>query len=354
MLHPLLLEVKENVIANDFILGKNYKCLLITGSNTGGKTVALKTAGLLTLMTKMGLFIPCLGAKIYPFSEIYCDISKEQSLEQGFSTFSAHIKNISNIIDVADENSLILLDELGSGTDPNEGSAIARALLEHISNKDILAIITTHLGELKTLKYENDYFENASVTFNITTMKPEYNLIVGISGMSNAIDISAQLGLNSTIINRAKELLTSSNNENTKLFLGIEKTSQSLLDKEKEADLNLTEAKKSKEEFSEKLNELKKDKKKSLINFKKKFQTQLDETRDEIKAIVEEIRREKSLKVAMRSYDKLNKLETKIREEFSSADDELSEKYPKLDLNNLKIGQSVLVKKLNQVVILDS
>jgi len=354
MLHPLLLEVKENVISNDFTLGKNYKCLLITGSNTGGKTVALKTAGLLTLMTKAGLFIPCLGAKIYPFSQIYCDISKEQSLEQGFSTFSAHIKNISDIVEKADENSLILLDELGSGTDPNEGSAIARALLEYTSQKDILSIITTHLGELKTLKYENKYFENATVTFNITTLKPEYNLIVGMSGTSNAIDISYQLGLNKNIIARAKELLYANKNESAKLFQEIEKTSQSLLEKEKEADLNLNEAKRNKEEFSEKLNELKKDKKKSLANFKKKLQNQLDETRKEIKEIVEEIRKEKTMKVALRSYDRLNKLETKIREEFSNTDDELGEKYPKLDMDNLKIGQNVLIKKLNQVVILET
>ena len=129
MRHPLLVEVKKDVVENDFSLGKKHDCLLITGSNTGGKTVALKTAGLMVLMTKAGLHIPSLGAKIYPFKNIFCDISKEQSLEQGFSTFSAHIKNISDIMDNIDSDSLVLLDELGSGTDPSEGAALSKAIL---------------------------------------------------------------------------------------------------------------------------------------------------------------------------------------------------------------------------------
>ena len=354
MKHPLLFDVKKEVVSNDFELGKTYNCLLITGSNTGGKTVALKTVGLLVLMTKAGMHIPCLGAKIYPYKEIYCDISKEQSLEQGFSTFSAHIKNIANILDTIDDNSLVLLDELGSGTDPNEGSSLSIAILDFIKNKNSHAIITTHLGELKTLKYKDSYFENATVLFDIATLKPKYNLIVGMSGTSNAIDISSQLGLNSEIIKNARELLISNSSDSSKMFLEIEKTSQKLLKKEKEAQENLDEAKKSNIEYSEKLKEIKQNKKKSLDNFKKKFQTQLESARDEIKEIVEEIRKQKSLKVAMRAYDRLNKLENKIREDFSSEDDKLSEKFIDLNPDELKIGQNVLVKKLEQVVILES
>jgi len=355
MRHPLLIEVKkEEVVANDFILGKDYNCLLITGSNTGGKTVALKTAGLMVLMTKAGLHIPALGAKIYPYSNIYCDISTEQSLEQGFSTFSAHIKNISNIIDKINENDLILLDELGSGTDPQEGASLSRSILEFIKEKNVQGIITTHLGELKTLKYEDSYFENATVLFDLTTLKPKYNLIVGMSGTSNAIDISSQLGLNSDIIKRAREILIDGNSENSKMFLEIEKTNQSLIKKEQEASIHLENAKNTKDELDEKLKEVKQNKKKSLENFKKKFQNQLDSARDEIKEIVDEIRKEKSLKVAMRSYNRLNKLESAIREEFSVNDDKLAEKFIDLNPNELKIGQNVLVKKLEQVVILDS
>lgn len=354
MRHPLLVEVKKDVIANDFILGKNYDCLLITGSNTGGKTISLKCAGLMVLMTKAGLHIPALGAKIYPFENLYCDISKEQSLEQGFSTFSAHIKNISDILDIITDNDLILLDELGSGTDPSEGASLSRAILEFIKEKNTKGIITTHLGELKTLKYEDSYFENATVLFDVATLKPKYNLIVGMSGTSNAIDISSQLGLSSKIINRAREILIDGKSENSKIFLEIEKTNQSLIKKEQEASENLDKAKQTKDEFDTKLKELKQNKKKSLENFKKKFQIQLDSARNEIKEIVDEIRKEKSLKVAMRSYNRLNKIENAIREEFSANDDKLANKFIDLNPNELKVGQNVLVKKLEQVVILDS
>lgn len=354
MRHPLLVEVKGEVVENDFILGKDYNCLLITGSNTGGKTVALKTAGLLVLMTKAGLHIPSIGAKIYPYQSIFCDISKEQSLEQGFSTFSAHIKNIAEILDLINDKSLVLLDELGSGTDPNEGAALACAILDYIKKKNAASIITTHLGELKTLKYKDPYFENATVLFDIATLKPKYNLIIGISGTSNAIDISQELGLNPEIIKIARENLILNGSESSKMFLEIEKTNQSLIEKEKEAQKNLDEAQKQNAEYSEKLKELKQNKKKSLDNFKKKFQNQLEGARDEIKQAVDEIRKEKSIKVAMRSYNRLNSIEQKIREQFSSADDDLAQKFIPLDLNNLKIGQNVLIKKLEQVVILDS
>ena len=354
MKHPLLIEVKNDVIANDFQLGKNYNCLLITGSNTGGKTVTLKCAGLMVLMTKAGMHIPCSGAKIYPYQNLYCDISKEQSLEQGFSTFSAHIKNISDILEEINENDLILLDELGSGTDPIEGASLSKAILEYIKEKGTQGIITTHLGELKSLKYEDNYFENATVLFDIATLKPKYNLIIGISGTSNAIDISNQLGLNPSIINRAKEILKNQSNNETKLFIEIEKTSQSIIKKEQEASVHLENAKSTKTEFDEKLKELKQNKKKSLENFKKKFQNQLDNARDEIKEIVDEIRKEKSLKVAMRSYNRLNKIEAAIREEFSENDNKLSEKFIDLVPEELKIGQNVVFKKLEQVVIIDS
>lgn len=354
MRHPLLIGLKEEIVANDLILGKSYNCLLITGSNTGGKTVALKTAGLMVLMTMFALHIPCLGAKIYPYSNIFCDISTEQNLEQGISTYSAHIKNISEIIEKANENSLILLDEFGSGTDPNEGSSICQSILEFFKEKNIQSIITTHLGELKSLKYKNDYFENATVLFDIETLKPKYNLIIGMSGTSNAIDISKNLGLNDEIIKRAREIFLKNNSNTTGIFLEIEKTNQELLKKVQQADIELENAKEANISYNEKLKEIKQNKKKSLENFKKKFQNNLDDARDEIKKIVEEIRKEKSLKVAIRSYEKLNKLESKIREDFTNEDNNLAEKYKELDKNSLKIGQNVLVKNLEQVVILDS
>jgi len=354
MLHPLLIEIKDEIIPNDFQMGIDYDCLLITGANTGGKTVAIKTLGLMVLMAKAGLHIPCLGAKIYPYKDIYCDISTEQSLEQGISTFGAHIKNISDILENIDENSLVLLDELGSGTDPTEGSYLSRAIIEYIINKHTNCVITTHLGELKSLKYELNRVENASVLFDNVSLQPKYSLIIGVSGTSNAIDISSKLGLNPEIIKRAKEVMQNSSNNSSVMFAEIEKTSQNLLQKEKETEEELEKTKEIKQELEEKLKDIKKQKKKSLDSFKRKFQSGLDNARDEIKEIVDEIRKEKSLKVAMRSYNRLNNIENKIREDFSKHDDELSEKYKELNTDKLKIGQSVLIKKLNQIAILDS
>ncbi len=354
MRHPLLIDVKKEIVANDFSIGKDYNCLLITGSNTGGKTVALKTVGLCVLMTCFGLHIPVLGAKIFPYSNIFCDISTEQNLEQGISTYCAHITNISKILDEVCENDFVLLDEFGSGTDPSEGAAISRAILEYLKNKNVQSVVTTHLGELKTLKYENEYFENATVLFDTKTLEAKYSLIIGMSGTSNAIDISSVLGLNPQIINRAREIFLDTNSKSSKMFSKIEKTNQTLIEKEQKTEQNLKEAKKINTEYTEKLKELKQNKKKALDGFKKKFQNQLDNARGEIKEIVEAIRKEKSLKVAMRSYDRLNRIETSIREQFSTSDDELMEKYKELNVCDLKIGQNVLIKKLNQVVLLDS
>ncbi len=354
MRHPLLVEIKENIVENDFNLGIDYNCLLITGANTGGKTVAIKTMGLIVLMTKAGMQVPALGAKIYPFKNIFCDISTEQSLEQGISTFGAHIKNISDILNNITPDSLIILDELGSGTDPVEGASLSKAILKYILDNNALCAVTCHLGELKSLKYEDKRFENASVLFDIKTLKPQYNLITGISGTSNAIDISYELGLNETVIQNARYYLLNNNSKTSKFFQEMEKTGQSLIEKEKEADNNLAQTKIIQDELNLKLQDIKKSKKKSLESFKKKFQNELEIARNEIKEAVDEIRKEKSIKVAMRSYNRLSKLENAVREEFSKEEDKLSDKYKELDISTLKIGQSVLIKKLNQVAILDS
>ncbi len=354
MRHPLLINKGIDIVENDFILGKDFNCLLITGSNTGGKTVCLKTVGLMVLMTKAAMHIPALGANIYPYKNIFCDISTEQNLELGLSTFCAHMKNISDIIDSANEDSLILLDELGSGTDPNEASKLSWAILENLRERNIQSIVTTHLSELKNLKFVDNYFENATVLFDNITLKPKYKLIYGLSGSSNAIDISKTIGLNENIIKRAKELYKNEQSEELKIVNKIEKTNLNLIQKQNDTQIALDEAKKFKDEYDKKLEELNKQKKKSLQNFKKKFQSELENARDEIKQTVDEIRKEKTIKIALRSYNRLNRIENAIRQEFSKNDDELSQKYQNLDINNLKIGQNVLIKRLNQVVILDS
>lgn len=354
MRHPLLIGVVENIIENDFELGKSFISLLITGSNTGGKTVTLKTAGLLTLMSKAGLHIPCLGAKIYPFDLILADISEEQNLAQSLSTFSAHVKNISSIIDNANPDSLVLFDELGAGTDPEEGAALARAILEYMCKKDILCVTTTHLGELKILKYENSKFENASVEFDVNTLKPTYRLILGLAGSSNALDIAHNLNLNDEIIQSARSILKSSQNPHSEIFTKIQQTHSELTQKEQEAAKIKENAAQIEKQYEEKLKELKAQKKKSLDSFKKKYQSQIEAARSEIKDTLDTMRKEKSEKIAMRSYSRLAKLEAQARAEFSSDEDCLANKYENLDFNTAKIGQSVLIKGLEQVATLES
>ena len=354
MRHPLLIGNVEKIVENDFELGKNYKSLLITGSNTGGKTVALKTAGLLTLMTKAGLHIPALGAKIFPFDMVLCDISEEQSISQSLSTFSAHIKNISSIIDNATENSLVLFDELGAGTDPEEGAALARAILEYLCDNDILCVCTTHLGELKILKYENSNFENASVEFNIETLKPSYKLILGLAGSSNAIDIAHNLSLNEKITSAARNILKNAQSPERQVFLKIQETHSALTQKEREAQEIKERSAQIEAQFEEKLKELRAQKKKTLESFKKKYQSQLENARAEIKDTLDLMRKEKSEKIAMRSYSRLARLENSIREEFSSDEEKLQNKYEQIDWQNIKIGQNVLIKGLEQVAQLES
>lgn len=353
MYHPLLFG-KENLVKNDFKIGEDYISLLITGSNTGGKTVTLKTAGLLVLMTKAGLHIPCDYAEIYPFKNVYSDIEENQDISQSLSTFSAHTKNIARIIDMADKDDLILFDELMAGTDPGEGAALATAVLEYLAEKDIITITTTHLGELKILEYRNKNFKNASVEFDTKTLKPAYKLIIGLAGNSYAIDIAKNLNLKDEIINKAKEILNKSSNPDDKIFDKIQQTHQELIEHKKKIEKSKTESEKIEEELNEKLKEIKDKKKKTLESFKKKYQSSLENAREEIKQTLDELRKEKSEKLARRSYSRLAKLENQIRQEFSKDEDELSNKYPPVDWNEIKLGQNVLVIGINQPAILKS
>ena len=186
MRHPLLIGRINNIVENDFEIGKGYKSIIITGSNTGGKTVTLKTVGLFILMMKSGLFLPCAEANIYPFEKVLADIGDEQSILQNLSTFSSHMKNVIEILNLADSETFALIDELCAGTDPQEGATLAEVILKELVKKRAQSIITTHYGELKTLEYTDSYFKNASVEFDSESLRPTYKLIIGIPGLSNA------------------------------------------------------------------------------------------------------------------------------------------------------------------------
>ncbi|MFA7560983.1 MAG: endonuclease MutS2 [Candidatus Izemoplasmatales bacterium] len=224
--HPL---IDQNEVVGNNITFHKYNHIIITGPNTGGKTVALKTLGLLALMAQSGMLIPVdEGSDIIIFSNIFADIGDEQSIEQSLSTFSSHIENITKILSLSEDNSLVLLDEIGSGTDPKEGASLAIAIIDHLRNKKLYSMITTHYPELKTYAYNLDNAVNASVEFDINTLRPTYHLRIGIPGTSNAIKIARRLGLNKTICEQAESVSLTFDTDVSKLIKKLEDQSLEL------------------------------------------------------------------------------------------------------------------------------
>lgn len=258
--HPLL--DKNKAVPINIELGTNYTCLIITGPNTGGKTVSIKTAGLLTLMAMCGLMIPAAdGSKIGIFSDIRVDIGDEQSIEQSLSTFSSHMNNIISILSDCDCKSLVLLDELGSGTDPAEGSALAVSILKTLKDKGCFVIATTHYQEVKIFALEEDGVENACCEFDVATLKPTYRLITGVPGKSNAFAIVRRLGMSEEIINSAQSLVDDESKRFEQVVEKLEQSRQELellksdIEKEQQKYKQLTEQLEKERQAAEKAKE---------------------------------------------------------------------------------------------------
>lgn len=350
--HPLLLDYVEKVVENDFEIGHDYKSVIITGSNTGGKTVVIKTVGLFLLMAKAGMFLPCNEAKLYPFERVLADIGDDQSIAQNLSTFSSHMTNIIDILNDSDENTFVVIDEICAGTDPQEGAILAQVILEKLAQKGVISCITTHYGELKALEFSNPYFKNACVEFDTQSLKPTYKLVIGIPGLSNAILISSNLGLDKTLVDKAKDILVSHKDPSILVVEKLQETQQELTQNLKNTEELKETSLQIKNDYEKRLSEIKKDKKKTVKIVKNKLESELDNVKDEIKAILSEIRKEKTEKIARRSYSRLAKLEKQFRDNLKTFDE--AEEYEELNWENIKTGQKVLLKELNQSVTIIS
>ena len=341
--HPLI--DKNTAIKNDISIGENYTSLIITGPNTGGKTVTLKTAGLLTLMAMSGLHITANeGSCVYFFDNIFADIGDEQSISDSLSTFSSHMTNIASILNEATENSFILLDELGSGTDPVEGANLAISILEKLYSLNTLTLSTTHYPELKHFALVTDGFENASVEFNLDTLSPTYKLLIGIPGTSNAFSISRKLGISEEIISRAKELM-SSDKINIEDLLNNIYENKKIIETEKEKILeDSKKVQNLKNSLEEDYSKLQNTKKELVAKAKSEARDILLSAKEDANEIIKQIENSSNNK-------EINKLRNKLNEKINNlnvVNSKESNSNKKINLSDLKIGTEVFIKKINQ------